>query len=130
MGEYGRIHLYVQYNRRYNNVLQMIFYLESFLLFISFQPNVVDLRYFKLYILLDQQSKVFALRLTRFRDGEIRVWGKDSIPNTTRTRSKTYTKFPVKLKTPKKCCFWNSTYFIILHPFSPFSPHLIYAFDV
>ena len=52
------------------------------LITVSLKPNVADLRYFKLWIVLDQKykfeiSKVFTIR---YRNFNIWVCGKDSIP--------------------------------------------------
>ena len=56
---------------------------SDFLISKSLQPNVVNLRYFKLRIPLDQIiniSKVYTIRLHRCRNQKIRVCDKDSIP--------------------------------------------------
>ena len=48
---------------------------------ISLEPNVADIRYFKLWTLLDRLiSKVKTIRLQRYIDLKIRACGKESIP--------------------------------------------------
>ena len=88
---------------------------SGFLIPIFLQTNVIDLRYFKLWILLNHKIKVWNIKgllnswLQRYRDSKIWAHGKDSIPFTSFWNRFLWWKFKIKQISVFHTCFLTNT---------------------